>query len=123
VIHLAKGEGMLSKPAVHWEAIEADPRFQALHRDKMRFLILMLLFALGFFFSLPISAAYFQSWMQIKIWGVINLALIFALAQFLVAWGIAFMYARRATREFDARARAIVADLRNAQHTTQNQET
>lgn len=106
----------MSKPAIHWEAVEADPRFQALHRDKMRFLIHMLLFALGFFFLLPISAAYFQSWLNIKVWGVINIALLFALAQFIVAWSIAFIYARRANREFDARARVLIEDAHNIRH-------
>ena len=95
---------------IHWEAIEADPRFKALHRDKNRFLWRMMLFALIYFFTLPIAAAYFQSVLTIKIWGVINIGLMFALSQFIVAWCIATLYAKRANSEFDARAKILVED-------------
>ena len=73
----------------------------------------MMLFALVFYFLLPISTAYFQSTLKIKIWGVINLGLIFALSQFVVAWVIAIIYAKRANTEFDVRAKALVADAHN----------
>lgn len=72
-----------------------------------------MLFALVFYFLLPISTAYFQPILKIKIWGVINLGLIFALSQFVVAWIIAIIYAKRANTEFDVRAKALVADAHN----------
>ncbi len=103
----------MSKAPIHWEAIEADPRFQALHRDKMRFLSRMILFAMVFFFLLPISTAYLQHILNIKVWGVINVALLFALSQFIVAWCIAFIYAKRANSEFDRRAKALIDDVDN----------
>jgi uncharacterized membrane protein (DUF485 family) len=103
----------LKQSNIHWEAVEADPRFQQLHRDKNRFLWRMMLFALLFYFSLPISTAYFQHILNIKIWGVINVGLLFALAQFVVAWVIAAVYAKRANAEFDARAQALVEDAHN----------
>ena len=102
----------MAKSNIHWEAIEADPRFQALHRDKNRFLWRMMLFALIYFFCLPIASAYFQSILIIKVWGVINVGLLFALSQFIVAWCIAAIYAKRANTEFDARARELVNDAR-----------
>lgn len=95
---------------IHWEAIEADPRFIQLHKDKNRFLWRMMLFALVYFFCLPIATAYFQDIFKIKIWGVINLGIVFALSQFIVAWAIAIIYARRANAEFDARAKALIDD-------------
>jgi uncharacterized membrane protein (DUF485 family) len=103
----------LQKSEIHWEAVEADPRFQALHRDKNKFLWRMMLFALIFFFLLPISTAYFQDILNIKTWGVINVGLLFALAQFIVAWTIAAIYAKRANTEFDRRAKALVDDAHN----------
>ena len=36
--------------AAIWEAVEADPRFQQLHKEKNRFLWCMMLFALVYFF-------------------------------------------------------------------------
>jgi len=74
----------LKKPKIHWEAIQADPRFIRLHRDKNKFLSRMMLFALVFYFLLPINTAYFQDIFKVKVWGVINLGLIFALSQFVV---------------------------------------
>ena len=103
----------MSKAAIHWEAIEADPRFQALHKDKNRFLWRMMLFALIYFFCLPIATAYFQEILKVKIWGVINVGLLFALSQFIVAWAIAIIYAKRANTEFDARAKALMEDAHN----------
>ncbi len=103
----------MQKPAIHWEAIEADPRFKQLHRDKNRFLWRMMLFALIYFFCLPIATAYFQDILKIKIWGVINVGLLFALSQFVVAWVIAIIYAKRANSEFDARASELVKDAHN----------
>ncbi len=104
---------ILKNTNIHWEAVEADPRFQQLHRDKNKFLWRMMLFALVFYFLLPISTAYFQDISRVKVWGVINLGLVFALSQFVVAWLIAIIYAKRANAEFDARAQALVKDAHN----------
>jgi uncharacterized membrane protein (DUF485 family) len=103
----------LPKPKIHWSAISDDARFKALHVDKNKFLWCIMLFALIFYFLLPISTAYFQSILKIKIWGVINIGLIFALSQFIVAWIIAIVYANRANTEFDVRAKALVEDAHN----------
>jgi uncharacterized membrane protein (DUF485 family) len=103
----------VQKSNIHWEAVEADPRFQTLHKDKNKFLWRMMLFALVFFFLLPISTAYFQDILKVKVWGVINVGLMFALAQFVVAWVIAIIYAKRANTEFDVRAKALIADAHN----------
>jgi len=100
----------VEKESIDWGAIEADPRFIKLYQDKNRFLWCMMLFALAYFFCLPIATAYFQDIFKIKVWGVINLGLLFALSQFLVAWAIAYFYAKRANAEFDARTKALVND-------------
>ena len=107
------GETQLTKSHIDWLAVEADPRFQQLHRDKTRFLWRMMLFALIYFFCLPIATAYFQDILKVKIWGVINVGLLFALSQFIVAWAIAAIYAKRANSEFDARAKVLVDDAHN----------
>ena len=101
------------RSVIHWEAVAADLRFQALHRDKNKFLWRMMLFALVYFFCLPIATAYFQTILKVKIWGVINVGLLFALSQFIVAWTIAAIYAKRANAEFDARAKALIDDAHN----------
>ena len=99
-----------AKPAIDWDAVIADPRFQRLHRRKQAFLTGLMLFSVFYYFLLPVGAAYFQDLFKVKVWGVINFGLLFALSEFLVAWFIAFYYSRRAGADFDMLAREIAAD-------------
>jgi uncharacterized membrane protein (DUF485 family) len=95
---------------IDWNAVIADPRFQALHRRKQSFLTGLMIFSVVFYFLLPIGAAYFQDLYKVKVWGVVNFGLLFALFQFVVAWGVAIYYSRVANRDFDRMAREIAAD-------------
>ena len=97
----------------NWSAIDADPRFQELHARKSRFLWGLMAFSVVYYFLLPIGAAYFTDLYKIKVWGSINVGLLFALSQFIVAWGIAWFYARRAS-QFDALADQIARDAYGA---------
>lgn len=94
-----------------WQAIVADPRFQDLHHKKTVFLWGLMVFSVVFYFLLPIGAAYFQELFRIKVWGPVNVGILFALAEFVVAWAIAFIYSRRANAEFDAMAAEIVREF------------
>jgi uncharacterized membrane protein (DUF485 family) len=87
---------------MNWVAIDQDPRFQQLHSKKTRFLWGLMVFSIVYYFLLPIGAGYFPQLFQIKVWGPINVGILFALSEFIVAWGIAWIYARRANTEFDA---------------------
>ncbi len=100
----------MSKPALNWVAIDADPRFQALHRKKSRFLISLMVISMAYYFMLPVMAAYYPNIFNIKVWGPVNVGLLFALSEFVVAWGIAVIYARRANSEFDAMAAELAKD-------------
>ena len=101
---------MATDIAVDWDAIIRDPRFQDLHRRKSRFLWGLMALSVGYYFLLPIGAAWFQPLFRERVWGVINVGLLFALSEFAVAWAIAWYYSRRAGREFDQLAAQIVAD-------------
>jgi uncharacterized membrane protein (DUF485 family) len=93
----------------NWAAIDSDPRFQDLHRRKTRFLWGLMAFSFIYYFLLPIGAGYFPGLYNVKVWGPINVGLLFALSQFIVAWGIAYYYARRAS-QFDQMAEKIARD-------------
>ena len=101
---------MATPQTIDWNAVIADPRFQVLHRRKQSFLTGLMIFSVVFYFLLPIGAAYFQDLYKAKVWGVVNFGLLFALGQFVVAWGIAIYYSRVANRDFDRMAREIAAD-------------
>ena len=96
-----------------WRRIEADPRFQQLHRKKSAFLWSLMAFAVVYYFALPIGAAYFTDVFRIKVWGVINVGYLFALSEFIVAWVIAFVYARKA-REYDAMAEELATQVQRS---------
>jgi uncharacterized membrane protein (DUF485 family) len=108
--HTAQENPSMPRPAVNWAAIDADPRFQELHRKKMAFLWGLMIFSIVYYFLLPIGAAYFPELFKIKVWGPVNVGILFALSEFIVAWAIAGIYAWRANREFDAMAAEIVRD-------------
>jgi uncharacterized membrane protein (DUF485 family) len=97
-------------PALDWSGIEADPRFQQLHRQKSAFLWSLMAFSVIYYFALPIGAAYFTDLFKVKVWGVINIGYLFALSEFVVAWLIAYVYARKA-RAYDAMADEIANDV------------
>jgi uncharacterized membrane protein (DUF485 family) len=101
---------MAAPSTIDWNAVIDDPRFQSLHRSKQGFLTRLMIFSVAFYFLLPIGAAYFQGLFRIKVWGVVNVGLLFALTEFVVAWSVAFYYSRRASSEFDLLSREIAAD-------------
>jgi uncharacterized membrane protein (DUF485 family) len=98
--------GGLTMATLNWSAIDSDPRFRELHDRKIRFLWGLMAFSIVYYFLLPIGAGYFPELYRVKVWGPINVGLLFALSQFLVAWGIAYHYARRAS-QFDEMAAEI----------------
>lgn len=100
----------MNKSQVNWAALDADPRFQLLHRKKSRLLWGLMIFSIVYYFLLPIGAAYFQDLFKIQVWGPVNVGLLFALSEFIVAWTIAYVYSRRANAEFDKLAQEIVQD-------------
>ena len=96
---------------MNWQAIDADPRFQRLHREKRRLLSILMAVLIGYYFMLPLGAAWFPELFRVQIWGPVNAGLLFALSEFLMAWGVAFIYARHAGRRFDALATELVAEF------------
>jgi uncharacterized membrane protein (DUF485 family) len=108
---------MASEPRINWAAIDADPRFQELHRRKSRFLWMLMAFSVVYYFLLPLGAAYSPALFRTKVWGSVNFAIVFALSEFVVAWLIAYVYYRSASRTFDpmaeelARAAASIGKL------------
>jgi uncharacterized membrane protein (DUF485 family) len=102
----------MAKPNVaDWDAIIRDPRFEALHRRKTTFLWGLMAVSVVYYFLLPIGAAYYQDLFKVRVWGVVNVGLLFALSQFVVTWVIAFVYSRKASQDFDRMAAEIAAEF------------
>lgn len=95
---------------VPWERIAAMPAFHTLLMAKQRFIIPATVFFLVYYFALPLLVGYALRMMETKVLGVINVAYVFALSQFLMAWILAAFYIRTAKR-FDVMAAGVVAEL------------
>ena len=81
-----------------WAAIERTPEFRALVRAKRAFIIPATLFFVAYYFALPALVGYWPDLMSTRVAGNINLAYLFALSQFVMAWVIMAVYVRRAQR-------------------------
>lgn len=90
-----------------WDRVAAAEDFQQLMAAKRKFIIPAVIFFIVYYFALPVLVGYFPGLMSRRVWGVVNVAYLFALSQFFVAWLIAAMYVRAAGR-FDARAGEII---------------
>ena len=98
-------------PRSQWSAAAVSPEFRALIRAKRRFIIPATIFFIAYYFALPILVGYYPQLMERRIIGSINLAYLFALSQFFMAWIIMWLYVRKA-RQFDAMERDIVLAIK-----------
>jgi uncharacterized membrane protein (DUF485 family) len=95
---------------VDWNAVAASSGFKELVKAKVRFIVPATVFFIIYFFALPVLVGYAPDLMNRKVIGSINIAYLFALSQFFMAWIVALVYVRAASRH-DRMARAIVSDL------------
>ena len=93
-----------------WDVVAGNPEFKALMRAKKRFIVPATIFFIVYYFALPILVGYAPEFMSTPVVGPVNIAYLFALSQFFVAWFIAFLYVRAAAR-FDEQGRAVLAHL------------
>jgi uncharacterized membrane protein (DUF485 family) len=89
-----------------WERIAATPEFRALLSRKRRFIVPATIFFIVYYFALPVLVGYFPDLMSRKVVGALNIAYVFALSQFVMAWVLAWMYVR-AAEGFDAMSAGI----------------
>ena len=94
-----------------WQEIASSAEFKRLVRAKLRMVIPAVLFFTIYYFALPVLVGYAPAFMERKVIGNVNLAYVFALSQFFVAWAIAAWYLRAAAR-FDSMAKKIVEKVR-----------
>lgn len=90
-----------------WNRVAASRQFRDLMAMKKAFVIPAFIFFLTYYFLLPVLVGYAPGFMSIKVWGNVNLAYLFALSQFVMAWTIAGLYVR-AGDKFDAISKDII---------------
>ena len=83
---------------VDWSRVTQMPEFRAMVRAKLRFIIPAVIFFVVYYFALPVLVGYAPGLMSKRVIGVVNVAYLFALSQFFMAWIIAALYLRAAAR-------------------------
>jgi len=89
-----------------WDKIAESKEFKDLMATKKIFIVPAFIFFVVYYFALPVLVGYAPQFMSTKVIGV-NLAYLFALSQFFVAWIIAGLYVK-AANGFDRLAKDIV---------------
>lgn len=98
--------------------LQATEEFQELRRRFRSFVFPMTGAFLAWYFLYVFAAIFAPEFMSRRVWGTVNVGLIFGLLQFVTTFAITFLYARWANREFDPRAQALgerMAELGGAQ--------
>lgn len=94
-----------------WDKIAGTDEFKSLVKAKLKFILPATVFFVVYYFALPVLVGYKREWMEKRVFGVVNVAYLFALSQFIMAWVIAALYVRAAGR-FDKMADAILSKLK-----------
>ena len=89
-----------------WDRIAESKEFKDLMATKKTFIVPAFIFFVVYYFALPALVGYAPKFMDTRI-GVVNLAYVFALSQFFVAWIIAGLYVK-AANNFDRLSKDIL---------------
>jgi len=94
---------------VHWEGLEQTDEFRELVRRRFRFVLPATIFFLVYYFLLPLGNGLAPDLMKTKVFGEVNIAYLFALSEFVMAWVLAYLYIRKANTVFDGLAAKVRA--------------
>jgi uncharacterized membrane protein (DUF485 family) len=90
-----------------WEGLEETREFRELIASRRRFVIPATIFFIAYYFALPILNGVAPGLMRTRVIGSVNIAYLFALSEFFMAWILAWLYIRRANTVFDRLADAV----------------
>ncbi len=93
--------------ATRYLEVQQSPEFADLRRRFRRFVFPMTALFLAWYFLYVILAAFAPAFMSTKVWGNINIGLVFGLLQFVSTFAITIAYVRWADRNFDSAAEAL----------------
>ncbi|MEZ0274174.1 MAG: DUF485 domain-containing protein [Roseimicrobium sp.] len=92
-----------------WDGIAARPAFHVLLAKKARFLWAGTIFFLVYYFALLVLVGWWPELMKKQVLGVLNVAYLFALSQFIMAWVMAAIYVKKAA-QWDKDAAKVLED-------------
>src|SRR4030095_11383282 len=97
------------------EAVGKDPEMVELEHRHQRFVWPVTIFFLVYYLSLPILAGVAPDLMGTKVFGEFTFGYLFALSEFLMAFVVAWVYARWAARRMDPLAAELREKVRRRQ--------
>jgi uncharacterized membrane protein (DUF485 family) len=99
--------GPVGEDVAYWEGLEHTDEFKRLVAARMRFVLPATVFFLVYYFLLPLANGLAPDFMRTDVIGHVNIAYLFALSQFVMAWLLAWFYLRQATNVFDRLAAMV----------------
>ncbi len=90
-----------------WEAAQAEPEFQELRRRLRGFVFPVTALFLVWYLLYVLLSSYAPGLMAIKLFGNVNVGLVFGLLQFVSTFGITAWYVHYANRRLDPLAGSI----------------
>jgi len=106
-LEMAKSSESGAPSQTVWDRIAESKEFIDLMATKKLFIVPAFIFFVVYYFALPVLVGYAPQFMATKVIGQVNLAYLFALSQFFVAWLIAGLYVK-AANNFDRLAKDIL---------------
>lgn len=100
-----------AEAAARFEEMQASPEFARLRHTLRRFVFPMTVAFLSWYLLYVILTAYARDFMNITVFGHVNIGFILGWAQFVTTFGIALLYSRYADRQLDPQAEVIRAEL------------
>jgi uncharacterized membrane protein (DUF485 family) len=97
-----------------WDRIARLPLYRQMVAEKTRFVVIATLIFVVYYFALLVLVGYWPELMSRQVIGVVNLAYLFALSQFFMAWLLAYLYMRIASR-FDLMTEQILRETLGAE--------
>jgi uncharacterized membrane protein (DUF485 family) len=92
-------------------AVQKSPEFQDLRHRYRRWVIPVAVASIAWYFLYVLLAAYAVDFMDTKVLGNVNIALLMGLAQFVTTFGVTSAYVRYANRELDPRSAKIREEM------------
>jgi len=90
-----------------WEALSQRPEFRELIAAKKRFIIPYCIFFVIYYFLFLYLVGWHPEIVKKQVWGAVNIAYLYALSQFIMAWALAWIYVRKSA-QFDRQAAEVI---------------
>jgi|SRR5215204_763083 len=109
--------GVRPDPTIDWIAAERSPEFRELVHKRRRFVVPGTIFFLGYFLLFVLLCGYAPDFMGESVYEGLTVGYLLALTQFVMVWGLCWLYLRKADHEFDPLAHRAAEVAREAGHT------